>query len=124
MEASLDDLRVVAYDQRTSWKIGRQMIEMVFAHTPLPVDQQLRVVALGQGEFGNPIIGQRIVKILDSYMFYIHSKCTFRLIPLQNYIYFFFCKMFFHFFLLKQQNNPYLCIIIIDLYVIYLFFQL
>ena len=57
----------VVEDQQT---VGRQhvgqVVEVVLLDLALAVDQQLGVVAPGEGELGNAFVGQGIVEILDA----------------------------------------------------------
>ena len=60
VHACLDDLGVVEDHERTLGQIFGQAVEHVVADLAFVVDQQLAVVALADGEFGYPFVGQLI----------------------------------------------------------------
>ena len=72
MESGLDDAGVVVDHQCPFGQIGWKVVEHIVADLTMPIDKQLGVVALANGEFRNSLIGQRIVIIADLYVFRIH----------------------------------------------------
>ena len=50
-----------------------EVAEGIFADVSVLVDEQFAFVSLGQGEFGNAFVGQRIVVIGYFDVFRIHS---------------------------------------------------
>ena len=64
MQACLDHFRVVENHQFSLFQIIGKRSEFVLAHFSMPVHQQFRLVAYGQGEFGDAFIGQGIVEVV------------------------------------------------------------
>ena len=65
VQAGLDDLGIVEYHQTACRQIIGQGGEAVFSHLAMPVNQQLGLVAYGQGKLGDAFVGQRIVELAD-----------------------------------------------------------
>ena len=74
VHAGLDNLGVVEHHQGTLRQVARQIVERVFAHLAMTVDEQLAVVALGERKLGYALIGERIVIVADLYVFCIHCR--------------------------------------------------
>ena len=73
MQTCLNHLSIVEYHQRTLRQILRQMAETVVRDLTVTIDQQLRLVALSQGELSNALVGQWIVIVTDMYMLGFHA---------------------------------------------------
>ena len=73
MKTGLDNLGVIEDHQGSLWQIVRKMTERVFTNLAMSIDQQFRLVTLGQRELGNPFVGQVVIIVVNSYMFCIHS---------------------------------------------------
>ena len=65
MHACLDHLRVVEHHQSALRQILREVIKHIGTHLTLVVDEELGMIALGDGKFGNTLVGQRIVVVAD-----------------------------------------------------------
>ena len=76
MQTSLDDLGIVEHHQSAGWQMVGQIKEGVLAHLTVIVDQQLGMIALGQGELGNALVGQGVVIIRNVNVFCIHSELS------------------------------------------------
>ena len=71
MHTSLDNLGVIKHHESTLGQILGEVIEYIVTYLALTVNQQLRVVALGNREFSNTLIGERIIIIADTNMSWI-----------------------------------------------------
>ena len=72
MQTGLDDLRIVVYHERMLGQIVGDIIEIIIADLPLPVDEQLAVVARCYGKAGYTAVGQLVAVIADLNMLGIH----------------------------------------------------
>ena len=72
MKPGLYDLGVVVYHERMLGQIVGDIIEIILADLPLPVDEQLAVVARCYGKAGYTAVGQLVVVIADLNMLGIH----------------------------------------------------
>ena len=81
MHARLDHLRVVEHHQGTFGQIVGQVVEDILAYLTLSIDEQFGVVALGDGELGDTLIGERIIIVADADMSWIgnHTKHALRM---------------------------------------------
>ena len=68
-QARLDHPRVVIHQQGVGGHEVGDVLKLAFFDLSRSIEQQLRFVSFRQGEFGNALIGQRIVVILHTYLF-------------------------------------------------------
>ena len=73
-QAGLYHLGVVEHHQCALGQIRGQMVETAFLHLSAVVHQKLAAVALRQGEFGNALVGQGVIIILDLNMLGVHRS--------------------------------------------------
>ena len=60
-----DDLRVVEDQQFARGQHVADVGEMPFGNFAAPVDEQLRSAALGEGEFGDPLVREVVIEAVD-----------------------------------------------------------
>ncbi len=74
-DAGADHLRVVEHEQRTGRKRLVEPSETALGNLSIPVNQQFRGRTFGQRKLGDPLVGERIVVVVDSDRAMFHSGC-------------------------------------------------
>jgi len=67
LQTGLYHTRIIIYKECPGSNMVADVVEQVFAHLPVAIDQQLAVVTLREGILGNPLIGKRIIIIRYEY---------------------------------------------------------
>ena len=72
MKACLYHLGIIEHHQGSGRQVVCDVVENIFADIPVAIDKQLAVVALCNGEFGDTLVGESLIIIVDFYMFCFH----------------------------------------------------
>ena len=70
LQPCLYHARIIIYKECTRRDVVAYVVEMIFRDLPVPIDQQLAVIAFGQRVFGDTFVGQRVIII--SYVYGLH----------------------------------------------------
>ena len=73
MHTGLNNLRIVEHHQRTHRQIVGQMIEHILTNHTFIIYKEFGVIALGDGEFGDTLIGERIIIVANANMTWIRN---------------------------------------------------
>ena len=74
MHTRLNDTRIVEHHQSALGQMIRNVAEHVLRHLAMFIQQQLASVTLRQRKLSDTLVRQRIVIILDMYVFCLHNR--------------------------------------------------